>query len=62
MKYLSRSSLMAGVLGLSVSLAAGSAMAEKVIKLSHLNPGDPYKSHSGAMASVFKSLVEAAIH
>ncbi len=30
------------------------------MRLAHLNPEDPLKSHSGAMASVFKSLVETA--
>jgi len=44
---------------LAVSLAAGPAAAERSLKLSHLNPADPTLSHSGAMAAVFKSLVEA---
>lgn len=43
------------VLGLTVL----PAHAEKVLKLSHLNPGDPFNNNSGAMTSVFKSLVEA---
>jgi tripartite ATP-independent transporter DctP family solute receptor len=41
------------------ALAASPAMAEKVIKLSHLNPADPFNNATGAMAAVFKSLVEA---
>jgi tripartite ATP-independent transporter DctP family solute receptor len=40
-------------------LGVSSAYADKVIKLSHLNPGDPFNNNSGAMTSVFKSLVEA---
>ena len=36
------------------------AAAEKVLKISHLNPADPFRSHSGAMILVFKSLVESA--
>lgn len=52
-----RSSLLA--VSLAVGLAATPALAEKTIKLSHLNPGDPFNNNSGAMTSVFKSLVEA---
>lgn len=41
--------------------AAGSAWAADVtIRLAHLNPADPFESHSGAMAATFKSLVETA--
>ncbi|MFQ5772963.1 MAG: DctP family TRAP transporter solute-binding subunit [Kiloniellaceae bacterium] len=45
----------AGALGLALSPAA----AQKIIKISHLNPADPLQSHSGTMTTVFKSLVEA---
>lgn len=38
----------------------GPALAQKTIRLAHLNPEDPFESHSGAMAAVFKSLVETA--
>jgi tripartite ATP-independent transporter DctP family solute receptor len=34
------------------------AMAEKTIRLAHLTPDNPFESHSGAMAAVFKNLVE----
>ncbi len=44
---------------LGFGLAASPAMAAKVIKLSHLNPSDPFNNATGAMAAVFKSLVEA---
>ena len=40
------------------SLIAAPAMAEKTIRLAHLNPDSPFESHSGAMAAVFKNLVE----
>jgi len=44
----------------ALALLAGQAAAQDVtIRLAHLNPADPFKSHSGAMAAVFKSLVEA---
>jgi tripartite ATP-independent transporter DctP family solute receptor len=39
-------------------LAAGPALADKTIRLAHLNPDSPFESHSGAMAAVFKNLVE----
>lgn len=40
-------------------LAAPAAYAEKVLKLHHLNNNDPFDNPTGAMASVFKSLVES---
>lgn len=33
--------------------------ADITIRLAHLNPEDPFQSHSGSMAAVFKSLVES---
>lgn len=39
-------------------LAATPALAEKTMRLAHLNPESPFDSHSGAMAAVFKNLVE----
>jgi len=39
--------------------AAGVAAAAKTIKLHHLNKDDPFDNPTGAMATVFKSLVEA---
>ncbi len=39
----------------------GSALAADVtIRVGHLNPADPFESHSGAMTAIFKSLVESA--
>ncbi len=37
----------------------GAALAQKTIKLHHLNKDDPFDNATGAMAQVFKSLVEA---
>lgn len=45
---------------LAVGIAASATAAEVTIRLGHLNPADPIQSHSGAMAAVFKSLVESA--
>jgi TRAP-type transport system periplasmic protein len=44
---------------LAVAGATGTASAEKVIKLHHLNKDDPFDNPTGAMVTVFKSLVEA---
>lgn len=43
----------------AVALVTGAAMAAKTIKLHHLNKDDPFDNPTGAMATVFKSLVEA---
>jgi len=50
-------------LGIGVAaacLAAPAFAADVTIRLAHLNPEDPFASHSGAMAAVFKSLVESS--
>jgi tripartite ATP-independent transporter DctP family solute receptor len=44
---------------LMLALAIAPAHAEKVLKISHLNPADPFNNNSGAMTAVFKSLVES---
>ncbi len=44
---------------LTLAIALSPAAAEKVIKLSHLNPTDPLNNNSGAITAVFKALVEA---
>jgi tripartite ATP-independent transporter DctP family solute receptor len=47
-------------MGLAVACISAQAYAADItIRLAHLNPDDPFKSHSGAMTSVFKSLVES---
>lgn len=49
--------------GAAVMLTAafvGAAQAQKVMRISHLNPENPFETHSGAMGAVFKSLVETA--
>jgi tripartite ATP-independent transporter DctP family solute receptor len=43
----------------AVMSVTGAAMAAKTIKLHHLNKDDPFDNPTGAMATVFKSLVEA---
>jgi tripartite ATP-independent transporter DctP family solute receptor len=44
---------------LALALVASPALAAKSIKIHHLNPDDPFDNPTGAMATVFKSLVEA---
>jgi tripartite ATP-independent transporter DctP family solute receptor len=46
-------------LALVLALVASPALAAKSIKLHHLNQDDPFDNPTGAMATVFKSLVEA---
>jgi tripartite ATP-independent transporter DctP family solute receptor len=59
MSLLRRTFLAAATLAAAIGLGLAPAAAQKVIKLSHLNPADPIQSHSGSMTAVFKSLVEA---
>ncbi len=40
-------------------MATGAFAQDITIRLAHLNPEDPFGSHSGAMSAVFKSLVES---
>jgi tripartite ATP-independent transporter DctP family solute receptor len=47
------------ILILALALFASPALAAKIIKLHHLNQDDPFDNPTGAMATVFKSLVEA---
>jgi len=42
----------------ATAMVAAPALAQKTLRLAHLNPESPFDSHSGAMAAVFKSLVE----
>lgn len=58
MSFMRKFTVTLGAAALCAGLAFP-AYAEKVIKLSHLNPGDPFNNLSGAMTTVFKSLVEA---
>lgn len=52
--------LKSAAIGLAAALMASTAFAADVtIRLAHLNPEDPFQSHSGTMAAVFKSLVES---
>lgn len=56
---LTRSKVLTAVFAAAL-MSASAAQAEKTMRIGHLNPDSPYESHSGAMVSVFKSLVETA--
>ena len=49
----------AATLAVSVGMMPVVAHAQKTIKLAHLNKNDPFDNGTGAMAVVFKSLVES---
>jgi tripartite ATP-independent transporter DctP family solute receptor len=59
MKALLKVLVMLAVSVFAVMSFTGMAVAEKTIKLHHLNKDDPLDNPTGAMATVFKSLVEA---
>ncbi len=44
----------------TTSFAGYALSADVTMRIGHLNPAAPFESHSGAMTSIFKSLVEAA--
>ena len=41
-------------------IGAAAQAADVTIRIGHLNPADAFESHSGAMTTIFKSLVETA--
>jgi TRAP-type transport system periplasmic protein len=54
-----KSIAVAAVLAVSAGMVPATAFAQKTIKLAHLNKNDPFDNGTGAMAIVFKSLVES---
>ena len=56
-KLLGAGVLAASTLAFSIPNAVA---ADVTMRVAHLNPDDPFQSHSGAMTAVFKSLVESA--
>ncbi len=57
--HMFKSVAIAAALAVSVGMMPATAFAEKTIKLAHLNKNDPFDNGTGAMAVVFKSLVES---
>jgi tripartite ATP-independent transporter DctP family solute receptor len=61
MKKLTATTAAALVAAALVPALVGPALAADVtIRVGHLNPADPFESHSGAMTAIFKSLVKSA--
>ncbi|PLX39511.1 MAG: C4-dicarboxylate ABC transporter substrate-binding protein [Hyphomicrobiales bacterium] len=60
MKLVSKLAKSAAALSAAVLLTTSAFAADVTIRIGHLNPEDPFQSHSGAMTAVFKSLVETA--
>lgn len=59
MKAANRFALVLSAILIFVFALSGTVMAAKSIKLHHLNKDDPFDNPTGAMATVFKSLVES---
>ncbi len=59
MKAVNKISILVVSALIALAGATGTAMAAKALKLHHLNKDDPFDNPTGAMATVFKSLVEA---
>lgn len=60
MSFLKKITTAGAVIATAAGLATAASAADVTIRIGHLNPEDPFESHSGAMTSVFKSLVETA--
>lgn len=60
MSLIRKASKLAAGIAAAGLLGAGAQAAEVTIRIGHLNPPGPFQSHSGAMTTVFKSLVETA--
>ncbi len=59
MKAVTKSLSILAVAVFAIVSISGTAVAAKTIKLHHLNKDDPFDNPTGAMATVFKSLVES---
>jgi len=59
MKALKQALVITMIALFAVVSVTGTALAAKTLKLHHLNKDDPFDNPTGAMATVFKSLVEA---
>ncbi len=59
MKAITKSLIVLTVTIFAVATMGGMAVAAKTIRLHHLNKDDPFDNPTGAMATVFKSLVES---
>lgn len=60
MEFLKKCATVAAAAAVAVTPTGAAHAAEVTIRVGHLNPADPFESHSGAMTAIFKSLVESA--
>ena len=60
MKFIHNASLITAAATAACLISATATAAEVTIRVGHLNPEGAFESHSGAMTTVFKSLVESA--
>ena len=60
MKNLSRIVRLMAAVTLAVMISATAFAADVTIRVAHLNPEGAFESHSGAMTTIFKSLVESS--
>lgn len=60
MSFVRKTTLMTAALATAWMVSASAKAAEVTIRLGHLNPAGAFESHSGAMTTIFKSLVETA--
>ncbi len=60
MTFLEKITATAAAALVATSFAGIAQAAEVTMRVAHLNPADPFESHSGAMTAIFKSLVESA--
>ena len=60
MKPIRKISRIAAAAAATCLLSASAFAADVTIRVGHLNPEGAFESHSGAMTTIFKSLVESA--
>jgi tripartite ATP-independent transporter DctP family solute receptor len=60
MTFIKKLTTTAAACAVAVSFAGAALAADVTIRVGHLNPADPFESHSGAMTAIFKSMVESA--
>ena len=58
MSTLRKLAFAAAATAVAAAMGASPAFAQKTMRIAHLNPDNPFETHSGAMAAVFKNLVE----
>ncbi len=60
MSFVKKTTHLTAALATACLMSAAASAADVTIRLGHLNPEGAFESHSGAMTTIFKSLVESA--